>query len=126
MKTGKMVKKMRRGFSLVELMIAVLIMSVLLAIAAPNFVRARESSRAKACSANLKAIQGAKEQWAIETNQSGAARPGWANLVGPAAYLRKRPACKSGGTYLINNITLNPTCTVSVNGAGDWDDHMLP
>jgi prepilin-type N-terminal cleavage/methylation domain-containing protein len=57
---------MRRGFTLVEIMIVVLVIGILLGIAAPNFVRAREQSRAKSCIAQLRLIDAAKEQYALD------------------------------------------------------------
>src|SRR5438067_13181697 len=88
-------RKARRGFTLVEIMIVVLIIGVLLNIALPNFVSARETSRAKACQKNLKEIQGAKEQWAMENNQPPTATPSWAQLTGASGFLKSRPLCPS-------------------------------
>jgi prepilin-type N-terminal cleavage/methylation domain-containing protein len=59
----------RAGFTLVEIMIVVLIIGILLTIAVPNFQRAREQSRQKACIANLKMVDSAKEMWAMDNNR---------------------------------------------------------
>ena len=59
-------KSLRRAFTLVEIMIVVLIIGILVAIAVPNFVRARESARARACVGNLSQIDSAKEQYAMD------------------------------------------------------------
>lgn len=99
-----------RGFTLVEIMIVVLIIGILLAIAVPNFVRARESSRAKACVSNLKQIDAAKEQWAMDNNKSDGATCQMTDLV--PNYIKSTPSCPSGGTYTVGNIGTNPTCSI--------------
>ena len=105
-------KRSRKGFTLVEIMIVVLIIGILLAIAVPNFLKARESSRAKACVANLKAIQSAKEQWAMDNKKNNTDTPNMTDLVGTAAYIRTTPACPSNGTYTVNSVGADPTCSV--------------
>jgi prepilin-type N-terminal cleavage/methylation domain-containing protein len=59
-----------RGFTLLEIMIVVAVISIIAAIAIPNFVKHRTQSRAKACVANLKRINDAVQQWALETKKT--------------------------------------------------------
>ena len=60
----------RSGFTLVEIMIVVAIIGLLAAIAIPNFVRARESAQLNSIANNLRILEGAKEQWALENKKS--------------------------------------------------------
>jgi prepilin-type N-terminal cleavage/methylation domain-containing protein len=125
---NKLCKQARKGFTLVEIMIVVLIIGILLAIAVPNFIRAREGSRAKSCVANLKQIESAKEQWAMDTKAAPGATPTAADLYGATKYVKTTPTCPSGGTYTIAAMDARPTCSIDINGtAGDTsDDHVLP
>ncbi|MDW8107535.1 MAG: prepilin-type N-terminal cleavage/methylation domain-containing protein [Armatimonadota bacterium] len=118
-------RRAKRGFTLVEIMIVVLIIGILLAIAVPNFIGARERSRANACRSNLRQIQAAKEQWAMATNQGPTAEPNWNNLV--PTFIQRQPSCPSGGNYTIGNMSTNPTCSIGNNGTANdpSDDHSL-
>src|ERR1700712_4952175 len=73
MKTNKSLKQ--HGFTLVEIMIVVAIIGLLAAIAIPNFVRARTTSQQNACINNLRQIDGAKQQWALENKAAATASP---------------------------------------------------
>ena len=57
------------GFSLVELMIVVAVIGLLLAIMIPNFVRARDASQLGVVYNNLRAIETAKDQWALDNKK---------------------------------------------------------
>jgi prepilin-type N-terminal cleavage/methylation domain-containing protein len=100
----------RRAFTLVEIMIVVLIIGILLAIAVPNFVKARESARVKTCIAQLRRIEASKEQWAMENKKSGTDTPVQADLA--TDYMKGWSECPAGGTYTINNVATAPTCSV--------------
>ncbi len=124
-------KNSKTGFTLVEIMIVVLIIGILLAIAIPNFVAARESSRAKACIGNLKQIDSATQQYCMDKQLStatyGAGKPtlgtvAATTLVGANSYIRATPACPSGGTYSVAaTITDNPQCSISGDGSTNSD-----
>src|SRR6186997_3183216 len=112
---NRFLHKARSGFTLVEIMIVVLIIGILLAIAIPNYVRARESSRAKSCLSNLRTISYAKEQWAVEQKKGTTDTPADTDLYGSTAYVRQTPLCPGGGTYTINNLANYPTCSIGTN-----------
>ena len=112
----------RKGFTLVEIMIVVLIIGILLAIAVPNFIKARETSRTKSCIANLKQIDAATEQWAMDNKASQGATVALSALIGTGTttYMKNTPDCPSGGTYTASlAVGTAPTC--SIGGS-----HALP
>ncbi len=95
-------------------MIVVAIIGILIAIAVPGFVQARTTSRARACQENLTKIDGAKEQWALETNALSTASPSWTDLA-PAdgsGYMKAQPVCPGGGTYTIGAVNTDPVCSI--------------
>ena len=113
-------KKFRtaKGFTLVEIMIVVLIIGILMAIAVPNFIQARQTSRKNSCIANLKQIDSAKEQYAMENKLDTGATVTWGNLV--TTYIKSQPSCPGGGAYTIDVVGTNPSCSLSASG------HVLP
>jgi prepilin-type N-terminal cleavage/methylation domain-containing protein len=62
--------KRRGGFTLVEIMIVVAIIALLAAIAVPGFLRARKRSQASRVVNDLRLIDAAVDQYAIENNKS--------------------------------------------------------
>ena len=117
------------AFTLVEIMIVVAIIGLLAAIAIPNFVRVRERAQSNACINNLRLIDAAKQQWALEMKQLGSVTPTIADI---GDYLvrgsnTRLPLCPANqastnfaASYSINQVTNPPTCLIVPA------DHTLP
>ncbi|HUZ07831.1 MAG TPA: hypothetical protein VMV89_10145 [Candidatus Paceibacterota bacterium] len=82
---------------------------MLSAIAIPNFVKARSTAQENACINNLRQLDAAKNEWALEKGKKEGDVPTKEDLL---PYLRSWPVCPSGGTYSINAVGEPPTCSV--------------
>ena len=137
MKTN--ISSRKAGFTLVEIMIVVAIIGLLAAIAIPNFVRSRSTAQMNACINNLRQIDGAKQQWALETGQAATATVAAdGSTVKP--YLGRGatgalpscpidPAKAWASSYGVNTVATPPTCKIQgAAGEGDFANypHVLP
>jgi len=89
--------KKRGGFTLVEIMIVVAIIALLAAIAVPGFLRARKRSQASRVINDLRLIDSAVDQYAIENNKATGAT---VNTADWTIYTKKGTALYNTGTDL--------------------------
>jgi prepilin-type N-terminal cleavage/methylation domain-containing protein len=107
--------KNRGGFTLVEIMIVVAIIALLAAIAVPNFLRARKRSQATRILEDLRIIDSACDQYAIENNKTTGAAVAWTDVQ---AYLKNGSVIyTSGGFDMLGN---------SYNGNGAFTVDSIP
>src|SRR5215204_4760212 len=99
----------RRGFTLVEIMIVVAIIALLAAIAVPNFLRARKRSQATRILEDLRMIDAAIDQYAIEANKVAGNSVTWEQIQG---YLKKGSNLYNSGASVIGGSYTSATYTV--------------
>jgi prepilin-type N-terminal cleavage/methylation domain-containing protein len=124
MKTNKTARK--SGFTLVEIMIVVAIIGLLAAIAIPNFIKARATAQANACINNLRQIDGAINEWALEAGQTTGDT---VNATVISGYIKLNsassvPGCPAGGTYTYG--TIGAAKQISCSLSSLTPGHKLP
>ena len=97
-------------------MIVVGLVGMLAAIAAPSIVRARTVSQTNACINNLRQIDGAIQQWALENKAAANAPVTEANVT---PYLKSASVCPSAGaggtfatSYTLTTVSNSPVCQI--------------
>jgi prepilin-type N-terminal cleavage/methylation domain-containing protein len=98
----------KSGFTLVEIMIVVAIIALLAAIAVPNFLRARKRSQATRILEDLRLIDAATDQYAIDTAKTSGMNPTFSDIQG---YLKAGSVLYSTDADLFGD-TYGPTFTV--------------
>ena len=104
--------KNRGGFTLVEIMIVVGIIALLAAIAVPNFLRARKRSQGTRCLEDLRIIDSAVDQYAIENNKVTGNSVAWADVQN---YMKTGSVLYNSGGYDMFGNAYNGTSTFSVD-----------
>lgn len=129
----KLLSSSRKAFTLVEIMIVVAIIALLAAIAVPGFLRARKRSQASRILNDLRMIDSAVDQYAIETSRTTGATVAvadWTNYVKKGSLLYNTGTSLLGSTYgpqtvdTIPQVPSNDYNTLSdVAGTGFWSPY---
>jgi len=113
----------RKAFTLVEIMIVVAIIALLAAIAVPGFLRARKRSQASRILNDLRMIDSAIDQYAIETARTtgfSVAVADWTNYIKKNSVLYNTGADVFGNTYGVQTVdTIPQVPTNSLNALSD-------
>jgi prepilin-type N-terminal cleavage/methylation domain-containing protein len=125
--------KSLKGFTLVEIMIVVAIIALLAAIAVPGFLRARKRSQASRILTDLRMIDSAVDQYAIETNRKtgdAVAVTDWTNYVKKNSSLFNSANSILGNAYgaqTVDSIPQVPAADLvvlsDVAGTGFWSPY---
>ncbi len=116
-------KKIHKGFTLVEIMIVVAIIGLLVAIALPNFLIARKKAQMNTCKSNLKQLDGAVQQYLLDTPNAvidnTLVNTNSTPLV--PSFIKTFPVCPAYGLYTL--VSSNIVC--ATGGAATDYPHKL-
>ena len=111
----------KSAFTLVEIMIVVSLIGLLAALSIPNVIKARTTSNKNVCINNLRQIDGAIQQWAMELKKGPSAAVTEDDVT---PYLKTTVSCPSGGTTFADSYA--PTIVSAVPTCKKDASHFLP
>jgi len=124
---------LKKGFTLVEIMIVVAIIALLAAIAVPGFLRARKRSQASRILNDLRMVDSAVDQYAVETNRvtgNTVAVTDWTNYVKKGTLLYNTGNSVLGSAYGPQTVDIIPQVPTAdynvlsdVAGSGFWSPY---
>ena len=111
----------RSGYTLVEIMIVVALIGLLVAICIPSFMKSRETSQLNSVINNLRIVESAKDQWALQNRKGTGDLPDWPGL---SDYIKGGTVKQvTSETYTINPVGTNAYAIATVRlgtySAGD-------
>jgi type IV pilus assembly protein PilA len=123
-----MIKRLARGFTLIELMIVVAIIGILAAIAVPNFVKFQCRSKQSEAKTNLKALFVAEEGYraeydAYQTCSTATCAQGATNTIGfqpKGQKIRYSYAAASGSATTFTATALATSADLTTPLADTW------
>jgi type IV pilus assembly protein PilA len=110
----------KAGFTLLEIMIVISIISLLAAIAIPSFMKARANSQANSCINNLRQLDSAANQFALEQHKRSGQDINYPTDLTPYVKLNTGnsiPSCPAGGNYACNTVGDAPSCDLSTSAS---------
>lgn len=117
-------KKLAEAFTLTEIMIVVSIIALLATVAVPALFHARSRAQENTCVDNLRLLDGAKQQWALENKATSKSTPTGVEII---PYLGRGggtlPLCPSdpqktfATSYSLNDCSTAPTCLLVASHA---------
>ncbi len=100
------------GFTLIEILVVVSLLTLLALIAIPNYLSAQKEAQKSSCINNIKEISYAMEQWALEKKKTATADVNFSDI---SPFLKGSVVCPAGGksfddSYVITIVANEPTC----------------
>lgn len=92
--------------------IGLFVVGLVVGLAIPAALKGHKQAGADTCIINLRRIDGATAQWALEHHKNYTETPTWAEVAPYLTYLKEPIKCPQGGVYSLGNGVESPTCSI--------------
>ena len=96
-----------------QTLLPLLVIGTIIGIGIANYIEATATCCKPNCVANLRRLDDAKQQWAIDNKLNGTDTPTDTDLFGTDLYLKIKPTCPQGGHYTLRAVNEWPTCCLA-------------